>query len=59
MGENVSTVNKSGAQELETGNIYKFTIQNVLKGILHEILGVQLCFRRFPIDSFSDKWWSK
>ncbi|KYM85823.1 hypothetical protein ALC53_04408, partial [Atta colombica] len=24
-----------------------------------EILGVQLCFRRFPIDGFSGKWWSK
>ena len=24
-----------------------------------QILGVQLCFRRFPIDGFSDKWWSK
>jgi len=23
------------------------------------ILGVQLCFRRFPIDGFSGKWWSK
>ena len=23
------------------------------------LLGVQLCFRRFPIDGFSDKWWSK
>jgi len=23
------------------------------------ILGVQLCFLRFPIDSFSGKWWSK
>jgi len=24
-----------------------------------DILGVQLCFRRFPIDGFSGKWWSK
>jgi len=24
-----------------------------------EVLGVQLCFRRFPIDGFSGKWWSK
>jgi len=23
------------------------------------VLGVQLCFRRFPIDGFSGKWWSK
>jgi len=23
------------------------------------ILGVQLCFRRFHIDGFSGKWWSK
>ena len=23
------------------------------------LLGVQLCFRRFPIDGFSGKWWSK
>ena len=22
-------------------------------------IGVQLCFRRFPTDGFSDKWWSK
>jgi len=26
---------------------------------LYILLGVQLCFRRFPIDGFSDKWWSK
>jgi len=26
--------------------------------VLRIILGVQLCFRRFPID-FSGKWWSK
>jgi len=26
---------------------------------LAEILGVQLRFRRFPIDGFSGKWWSK
>ena len=24
-----------------------------------DVLGVQLCFRRFPIDGFSGKWWSK
>jgi len=24
-----------------------------------KLLGVQLCFRRFPIDGFSGKWWSK
>jgi len=24
-----------------------------------DILGVQLCFRRFPIDGFSGNWWSK
>jgi len=23
------------------------------------VLGIQLCFRRFPIDGFSSKWWSK
>jgi len=23
------------------------------------VLGVQLCFRRFSIDDFSGKWWSK
>jgi len=23
------------------------------------LLGVQLCFRRFPINGFSGKWWSK
>ena len=23
------------------------------------LLGVQLCFCRFPIDGFSGKWWSK
>jgi len=30
-------------------------------GIVEEtiLLGVQLCFRRFPINGFSGKWWSK
>ena len=23
------------------------------------VLSVQLCFRRFPLDGFSSKWWSK
>jgi len=34
---------------------------NVKKTLVHSniILGVQLCFRRFPIDGFSGKWWSK
>ena len=26
---------------------------------MYFILGVQLYFRRFPIDGFSGKWWSK
>jgi len=26
---------------------------------VYMVLGVQLCFRRFPIDDFSGKWWSK
>jgi len=25
----------------------------------HKDIGAQLCFRRFPIDGFSGKWWSK
>jgi len=29
------------------------------EGKIEKILGVQLCFRRFPVDGFSGKWWSK
>jgi len=31
----------------------KYHLKNI------ELLDVQLCFRRFPIDGFSGKWWSK
>jgi len=34
-------------------------IHNTMNKFSVVILGVQLCFRRFPIDGFSGKWWSK
>jgi len=30
-----------------------------IEEISDEVLGVQLCFRRFSVDSCSGRWWSK
>ena len=41
-------------------NVIFTTIDDInLNTISNVILGVQLYFRRFPIDGFSGKWWSK
>jgi len=34
-------------------------VKKTIEAFNWEILGVQVCFRRFPIDGFSGKWWSK
>jgi len=39
-------------------NYFKIILIIILKLYIY-ILGVQLCFRRFSIDGFSGKWWSK
>jgi len=31
-------------------------VTNIPTDLMHLLLGVQLCFRRFPIDGFSSKW---
>jgi len=38
-------------------NIFFTRLRNNFKTYI--LLGVQLCFRRFSINDFSGKWWSK
>jgi len=37
----------------------KKTFKKLFRVFFYLLLGVQLSFRRFPIDGFSGKWWSK
>jgi len=37
----------------------KKTFKKLFRVFFYLLLSVQLSFRRFPIDGFSGKWWSK
>ena len=40
-------------------HLYKYYYVYYYHLLLYILLGVQFCFRCFPIDGFSGKWWSK